>query len=154
MSTENIKNLLLFLTNITKLISEPQHIVVKGFSYFISCSNASNSSQSKKFLREIPNPSQSIFNVTIPGLRLFPYRIFFTVDDARYTMMSTLQSNLPAVFWVIKLLSPICRLNTLWFINPNSTKSAYHIDMRIFVFPTNIIQLRIYPLQALSQLLL
>lgn len=45
-----------------------------------SCSKERNTGVSKNSTREMPSPSHSIFSVTIPGLRLFPYRMFLTVD--------------------------------------------------------------------------
>ncbi len=48
--------------------------------YSISCSNLSNSGESKKSLREMFTPSQIIFMVAILGFLLLPYRMFL-IDD-------------------------------------------------------------------------
>ena len=36
----------------------------------------------KNSVNDIPSPSHSFFRVTIPGLELFPYKMFFMVDGA------------------------------------------------------------------------
>ena len=58
--------------------------------YFISCSKFLNSSVSKNSVSEIPKPSQSIFIVTIPGLVLLPYKIFFILDGGTADSIASL----------------------------------------------------------------
>ena len=48
-------------------------------TYCSSCSNSRNSFVSKNSTSEMPNPSQIILIVTIPGFRLAPFKMFFTV---------------------------------------------------------------------------
>ena len=53
---------------------------VRGRKFYISKSNVWNVAVSKNSGSEIFNPSHSIFNVTIPGFILFPYKMFLIVE--------------------------------------------------------------------------
>ena len=68
-----------------------RRVVNKGeHNYLISCSKFSKSLVLKNSIKVIPNPSQSIFIVTIPGFLLLPYKMFFIEEGATADSIASL----------------------------------------------------------------
>ncbi len=55
-------------------------LFIRNYIYFISCSKSSNISLSKKYLKDIPNPSHNFFMDTTPGFILFSFNILYNVE--------------------------------------------------------------------------